>query len=87
MRRTSLKFLFIWNFMSMNDICGHPGNHVPSYLLRAHSDNISQFLHNEIDAFYTWFFKPRYLLFHYSLKGHVRREETNSDTCDNNQVF
>ena len=38
------------------NIYGHPENYVPSYLLRAHSDYISQLLYNEIDAFYAWFF-------------------------------
>ena len=54
---TSEKHWLKWvNNLILRGISGQPDSHLPSYLLRAHSDYISQLLYNEIDAFYAWFF-------------------------------
>ena len=51
------------------------------YLLSSVSNNIGQFLYNEIDTLEAGFLQPRYLFLHDSLEGHVGREKTNSDSC------
>ena len=72
--------------VSLENVSSHPDNYALAYLLWAHSDNVGQFLYDKIDAFYAWFFYSTYLLFHYSLKGHIRREETDSDTWRANVI-
>ena len=81
-----LGMIFLYIVVSSENVSSHPDNYALAYLLWAHSDNVGQFLYDKIDAFYAWFFYSTYLLFHYSLKGHIRREETDSDTWRTNVI-
>ena len=78
--------MHLYIVVSLENVSSHPDNYALAYLLWAHSDNVGQFLYDKIDAFYAWFFYSTYLLFHYSLKGHIRREETDSDTWRANVI-